>query len=64
MSRHFVSVVFGHCWHRGKDALIPPQGSIAAVLYSKNHDDLLISADKQTATVYDFTHTNMLYQKK
>jgi len=64
MSRHLVSVVFGHCWHRGKDALIPPKGSIAAVLYTKDHGDLLITADKQTAIVFDFTHRNTLYQRK
>ena len=64
MSRHLLSVVFGHCWHSGKQTLIPPRGSIAAVLYSKDHGDLLISADENTAIVYDFTHRNTLYQKK
>ena len=64
MSRHLLSVVFGHCWHSGKQALIPPSGSISAVLYSKDHGDLLISDDKQTATVFNFTERKTLYQKK
>ncbi|MFI5457354.1 MAG: hypothetical protein ACHRXM_18065 [Isosphaerales bacterium] len=64
MSRHLLSVVFGHCWHSGKQALIPTKDSISAVLYSKDHGDLLISADKQTAIVYNFTDRKTLYQRK
>ncbi len=64
MSRHLVSVVFKHCWHRGVQALIPPKGSISAVLYSKDHGDLLISDDKQTAVVFSFTDKKILYEKK
>jgi hypothetical protein len=64
ISRHLLSVVFGHCWHSGKQALIPPKGSISAVLYSKDHGDLLISDDKQTAIVFNFTERKTLYQKK
>ena len=64
MSRHILSAVFKHCWHSGNQALIPPTGSIAAVLYSKEHGDLLISSDKKTAMVYNFTNRTTLYQKK
>ena len=64
MSRHLVSVVFRHCWHRGMQALIPPKGSISAVLYSKDHGDLLISDDKQIAVVFNFTDKKTLYSKK
>jgi hypothetical protein len=64
MSRHLLSVVFRHCWHSGQQALIPPKGSISAVLYSKDHGDLLISDDKQTAVVFNFTERKTLYQKK
>jgi len=64
MSRHLLNVVFGHCWHSGKQALIPTKGSISAVLYSKDHGDLLISDDKQTAIVFNFTERKTLYQKK
>jgi hypothetical protein len=64
MSRHLLSVVFGHCWHSGRQALIPPKGSIAAVLYSKDHGDLLISDDQKTAIVYSFTERKTLYEKK
>jgi hypothetical protein len=64
MSRHLLNVVFKHCWHSGTQALIPPKGSISAVLYSKDHGDLLISDDKQTAVVFNFTDRKTLYQKQ
>jgi len=64
MSRHLLSAVFGHCWHRGKQALIPTKGSISAVLYSRDHGDLLISTDKQTAIVHNFTERKTLYERK
>jgi len=47
-----------------KQALIPTKGSISAVLYSRDHGDLLISTDKQTAIVYNFTERKTLYQRK
>jgi hypothetical protein len=43
MSRQLLNYVFRHCWHGGMEALIPPEGILAAVLYSKEHGDLLIS---------------------
>ena len=56
MSRHLLSVIFRHCWQRGgNQALIPPKGSIAAVVYSKDHGDLLISDDGVAPAVYNFT---------
>ena len=64
MSRHILAAVFRHCWHSGNEALIPPSGSIAVVLYSKEHGDLLISSDRKTAIVYNFTNRTTLYQKK
>ena len=64
MSRHLLNDVFGHCWHSGKDALIPPAGSLSAVLYSKEHGDLLISDDGKNPVVHSFTDRKTLYQKK
>ena len=64
MSRHLLNDVFRHCWHQGMNALIPGERSIAAVLYSKEHGDLLISADEREAVAYSFTDRKMLYEKK
>ncbi len=64
MSRHLLNTAFGHCWHSGKDALIPPAGSLAAVLYAKEYGDLLISVDDRTAVAHDFTSRKTLYEKK
>ncbi len=63
MARHLLNVVFRHCWHRGMEALIPPEGTLAAVLYTKEQGDLLISLDSKSA-VYDFTNRTALYEKK
>ena len=64
MSRLVLNAVFGHCWHSGKDALIPPSGNLAAVLYSREHGDLLISDDGRNPVVHNFSDRKTLYQKK
>jgi hypothetical protein len=70
MGRHMLQVVIRHCWQSTKDGgrrqevLIPPKGAFAAVLYSKEHGDLLISYDEHTATAYSFTDRKVLYEKK
>ncbi len=64
MSRHLLNTVFGHCWHSGKDALIPPVGNLSAVLYSKEHGDLLISDDGKNSVAHSFTARKTLYEKK
>jgi hypothetical protein len=64
LGRNFIDAVFGHCWHSGKQALLPTVGNISAVLYSKEHGDLLISDDGQKPVVYNFSTKKMLYQKK
>jgi RNA polymerase sigma factor (sigma-70 family) len=64
LSRNVIDAVFGHCWHSGKQALLPPSGNIAAVLYSKEHGDLLISDDGQKPIVHNFSTKKTLYQKK
>ena len=53
MSRQLLNVAFRHCWHNGMEALIPPEGILSAVLYSKEHGDLLISGiGKEVAIMY------------
>ena len=44
MSRHLLRTVLDHCWQQGgNEVLIPDAAAFAAVLYSKEHGDLLIS---------------------
>jgi len=70
MSRHLLQVVIRHCYQSSKDGgrrqevLIPPKGAFAAVLYSQDHGDLLISGDGRTATAFSFTDRKILYEKK
>jgi hypothetical protein len=70
MSRHLLQVVIRHCWQstkeggRRQEVLIPPKGAFAAVLYSKEHGDLLISGDERTSIAYNFTERKALYEKK
>jgi RNA polymerase sigma factor (sigma-70 family) len=70
MSRHLLQVVIRHCWQstkeggRRQEVLIPPRGAFAAVFYSKEHGDLLISSDERTSIAYNFTDRNTLYEKK
>jgi hypothetical protein len=59
-----VAGAFGHCYHRGKDALIPSEHAIAADLYSQELGNILISADDKTAIVHNFTNRATLYEKK
>lgn len=64
MSRHLMSRVFGHCWHKGNDALLPPPAALAVVLYSKEHGDLLISDDGKQVVAHNFTKNQTLYEGK
>ncbi len=64
MSRHLLDNAFGHCWHSGKDALIPPAGSLSVVLYSKEYGDILISADGKSLVLHSFTARKTLYENK
>jgi hypothetical protein len=63
-------VVIRHCWQSTKDGgrrqevLIPPKGSFAADLYTKEYGDVLISGDEQTSTIFNFTDRKSLYEKK
>jgi hypothetical protein len=64
LAKLVVAGTFGHCYHRGKDALIPPEQAIAADLYSQELGDILISADDKIAIVHNFTSGATLYEKK
>src|SRR4051794_2665688 len=64
MGRHLLASTFRHCYHRGQDALVPPKDAIAVDLYSREHGNLLISADKKVAVIYNFTERAEMYAKK
>ena len=64
MSQHLLNDVFRHCWHSGKDALIPDAGSFVANVYSKTEGDLLISTGGNSSVVHSFTAGKTLYQVK
>jgi hypothetical protein len=64
LAKLVVAGTFGHCYHRGKDALIPPEQAIAADLYSQELGEILISADEKIAIVHNFTTGATLYEKK
>ncbi len=64
MSQHLLNNIFRHCWHSGKDALIPDTGSFTANLYSKTHGDLLISTGPKGDVVYNFTSREQIYPQK
>ena len=49
---------------RRQEVLIPTKGAFAAVLYSQEHGDLLISDDERTAVAYSFSDRKPLYEKK
>ncbi len=59
MTRHLTRTIF-HCWHRGEDALIPPPGALAVVLYSREHGDLLISGDDKEEVIHSFTEPSTI----
>jgi hypothetical protein len=64
MSQHLLNNIFRHCWHSGKDALIPDTGSFVANVYSKTDGDLLISTGPKASVVHNFTAGKTIYPKK
>ncbi len=70
MTRQMLQVSIRHCYQSSKEGgrvqeiLIPPRGAFAAVLYSQEHGDLLISFNDKTATAFNFTRREQLYPKK
>ena len=53
-----------HCYHRSMEVLIPSKGALAAVIYSKEHGDLLISDAGKEVVAFNFTTKNKLYERK
>jgi hypothetical protein len=70
MSRHMMMTVLRHCYQSTKDGgrrtevLIPSKGAYAAVLYSKEHGDLLISDAGKEIVAFSFTDRKTLYERK
>jgi hypothetical protein len=64
MSRHLLNDAFHQCYHKGMDALLPPEGAIAAVLYSAEHGNLLITDTPGVAVAYNFTDRQRVYERK
>jgi hypothetical protein len=70
MTQHMLRTVLRHCYQSTKEGgrrievLIPPKGAFAAVLYSKEHGDLLISDDGKGAVAFNFTSRKTIYERK
>jgi hypothetical protein len=64
LAQVLIAGAFRHCYHRGKDALIPPEGALAADLYSRELGDVLISVAEPTIVVHNFTDGTTMYEKK
>jgi hypothetical protein len=64
LAQLLIAAGFRYCYHRGKDALIPPEHAIAAQLFSQDIGNVLISADEKTIVVFSITNHAMLYEKK
>jgi hypothetical protein len=70
MSRHMLATVLRHCYQSTKEGgrrievLIPSKGAFAAVLYSKEHGDLLISDAGKEIVAFNFTERKALYERK
>jgi hypothetical protein len=70
MTRHMLTTVLRHCYQSTKEGgrrievLIPSKGAFAAVLYSKEHGDLLISDAGKEIVAFNFTDRKKLYERK
>src|SRR5579872_4827838 len=62
MSSHLLKESFRRCWHAGLDALVPDEGALAAVVYSREHGELLISISTDSTIVYSFSDRQKLYE--
>jgi hypothetical protein len=62
ISNRLLKESFSRCWHSGPDALIPDEDSLAAVVYSREHGELLISISKKKTVVYSFSDRKKLYE--
>jgi hypothetical protein len=64
MSNHLLKESFRRCWHSGLDALIPDEGALAAVVFSREHGELLISVSSDSTVVYSFSDRKKLYETR
>jgi hypothetical protein len=64
LARAVLRSVFGHCYHAGDKALIPPEHAIAADVFSREMGNVLLSGSDTDGAVYNFTSRKMLYEKK
>lgn len=64
MSRQMLQTAIRHCYHRSAEVLIPSKGAFAAVIYSKEHGDLLISDAGKEVVAFNFTSRKTLYERK
>jgi hypothetical protein len=49
---------------QSQEVLIPSKGAFAAVLYSREHGDLLISDAGKEVVAFSFTDRKALYERK
>jgi hypothetical protein len=64
LAKAILGAVFRHCYHEGPKALIPPEGAIAADVFSQELGDVLFSSSENFDGAYNFTTREMLYEKK
>ncbi len=72
MARFLLGVSVKRCYQRNyvkdgvrkQEVMIPPPDAFAAVLYTQEYGEILISFDFKVAAVHDFTGNNGLYEKK
>ena len=64
MTKHMLDNVFRHCWHAGREALLPDKGSFVANVYSTTQGDLLISTGPVSNVVHSFTDNKTLAMEK
>jgi hypothetical protein len=64
LSRQLLQTAIRHCYHSSNNVLIPSKGSLAAVIYSKEHGDLLISDAGKEVVAFNFTTRKKLYERK
>ncbi len=62
ISNRLLKESFSRCWHSGRDALITDEGSLTAVLYSRELGELLISISRKSTVVYNFSDGKKLYE--
>jgi hypothetical protein len=64
MSSTLLKQTMRRCWQGNGDALIPDEGTLAVVVFSREHGELLISTGKASTVVFNFTTKKKLYEWK